>query len=344
MQNRPPRNPRSTFEDRSAPSWESGSSELSERSETRRLPEIRIAGGPAVEALFRHNPGRVLRFFYSESKARKVGVFCKIMAERRLPYRMVPDAELEKIYGSPHHGGVVAIASPKEEMPLTPKGLSELKKLAPIHFVLDGIGNPHNIGAIARSLAFFGFKSLILSDDPRQAGLSDATYRVAEGGLEALALYRAQDLGALLEEARKEFKITGTAITRDARPLSALTISNTPRLILLGNEEEGLPPQRLKACDELLMIPGAGQIQSLNVAQTAAILGYAFQPSASVSKPTLRLPKDRSAARSGPSQKGETRPRGESGHTPQGRDSKAGPQKKKYSAKGSRPGTKTPSR
>ena len=344
MPNRPSRNPRSTFRDRSDASWEDGSFDHSERSESRRLPEIRIAGGPAVEALFRHDPGRVMRFFYAEAKARKVGSFCKTMAERRLPYRMVPDAELEKIYGSPHHGGLVAIASPKEEVLLTPKGLSELKQRAPIHFVLDGIGNPHNIGAIARSLAFFGFKSLILSDDPRQAGLSDATYRVAEGGLEALTLYRAQDLEALLKEARKEFKITGTSLTRDARPLNALTTSNTPRLILLGNEEEGLSPQRLKACDDLLMIPGGGQIQSLNVAQTAAILGYAFQPSSSVSKPTLRLSKDRSSANSGPSQKGAVRPRGESGHTPQGRDSKAGPQKKKYSAKDSRPGTKTPSR
>ena len=345
MTNRPPRTPRSTFRDRAEPSSDSWYSEIPERSETRRVSEIRIAGGPAVGALFRHDPDRVLRFFYAESKSRNVGDYCRELAQRRLPYRMVPDSELEKIYGSPHHGGLVAIATPKTEHALTRHSLSQLKDLGPVHFVLDGIGNPHNIGAIARSLAFFGFKSLILSDDPRQAGLSDAAYRVAEGGLEALTIFRAEGLQNLLEEARKGFKVTATTLSRQAQSLRSLAEGKpTPRLILLGNEEEGLSSERLKSCDDLLMIPGTGDLQSLNVAQTAAILSYAFQTSAFVSKPAsgrfLRNP----PRGSGSTRKAGTPPRGGSGNTPKGPAPKAEPQKKPRSPKGSRPGTKTPSR
>lgn len=344
MTQHPPRNPRFTLQDRSEPSSEFGSSGESERSEVRRVPEIRIAGGPAVAALFRHDPGRVLRFFYAESKARIVGDFCRVLAQRRLPYRMVSEAELEKIYGSSHHGGLVAIASPKPEHRLSGKDFALLKDLGPIHFVLDGIGNPHNIGAIARSLAFFGFQSLILSDDPRQAGLSDATYRVAEGGLETLTLFRVEALRNFLEAARTHFKVTGTTLSHQAQSARDLSRMPTPRLILLGNEEAGLSAQRLKSCDDLLMISGSGELQSLNVAQTAAILGYEFQPSTFVSKPALRPARRIRPQDSGAGRRAEGHPQGVSGNSPRGPAPKVAPQKKPRSAKGSRPGTKTPSR
>lgn len=310
----------------------------------RKEPEVRIAGQQAVSALLRHDPARVLRFFYTEARAQEVGKYCRDLAQRRLPYRMVPEDELEKIYGSPHHGGVVAITRPQVEHTLTRETLLALKQQGSFHFVLDGIGNPHNIGAIARSLAFFGFKSLILSDDPRQAGLSDAAYRVAEGGLEALAIYRAKNLQSLIEDARSIFRITGTALSQRAKPLGSLTGHTTPRLILLGNEEEGLSKERLQSCDDLLMIPGAGSLQSLNVAQTAAILGYALQPKPAASSASRNLgPRDRQPP-SRAERKGGVHPRSESGSNPKAPAPTTPSQKKRHSPKGSGPGTKTPSR
>src|SRR5262249_49922314 len=57
--------------------------------------------------------------------------------------------------------------------------------------ILDGVSNPHNLGAIARTAAFFGLPRMVLSDHPAQALPSDASYRVSEGGLEHLELHRA---------------------------------------------------------------------------------------------------------------------------------------------------------
>ena len=345
MSHRPPRGPRGHFNDRprsnrTDPS-EFSPSDTPEDVRRTRTPEIRIAGNQAVRAVFRQDPARVLCLFYTESRAHELGEPCQALAQRRLPYRMVPESELERIYGSPHHGGVVAITKPKTELSLTPKALAHLKTLAPVHFVLDGIGNPHNIGAIARSLAFFGFKSLILSEDPRQAGLSDAAFRVAEGGLEVLEIYRAKGLQDWIAQTRPYFRITGTALSAQGQSLESFTQGSTPRLILLGNEEVGLSPQRLQQCDDLLMIPGSGALQSLNVAQTAAILGYAFQS-------TFRLPKLPAGADQHPrplraERKGGGRRPEESKGIPKVPDSKDASRKKPHSPKGSRPGTKNPS-
>lgn len=298
-----------------APGRKSGKAEVGD---LEKLSEIKIAGIRAVKALFRLDPSRVLRLFYNEQRAIELGECLRTLALARKPYRKVFDDELEKVYGSPHHGGVVAITYPRPEQPLSIRDLSRLRSRGPIHFVLDGIANPHNLGAISRSLAFFGFKSLILTDDPRQAGFSDAAYRVAEGGLEMLDLYRVAGFQQFAERARQEFKITGTVLSPRAKSLSALKEDPVPRLILLGNEEEGLSPKRLEVCDELLMIPGSGAVQSLNVAQTAAILGWALQEAQAPKSPEAGSPRRRSFP-SGGLEKGKGPLRAGSAHPPKPR-------------------------
>ncbi|MFI5001599.1 MAG: TrmH family RNA methyltransferase, partial [Reyranellales bacterium] len=141
--------------------------------------------------------------------------------------------------------------------------------------LLDGIGNPHNLGAIARTAAFFGLPRIVLSDHPAQALPSDASYRVAEGGLEHIDLHRGARFVDVLGELRRSHVVVGAA-AEGGRPIQTLRQSERPFALVLGNEENGLPPATLKACDQLATIPGSGSIQSLNVAASAAILIYAM--------------------------------------------------------------------
>ncbi|HMK80706.1 MAG TPA: RNA methyltransferase, partial [Xanthobacteraceae bacterium] len=141
--------------------------------------------------------------------------------------------------------------------------------------ILDGVGNPHNLGAIARTAAFFGLRRLVLSDHPAQASPSDASHRVAEGGLEYLALYRVDGIAAALKQLKAYYRVVAAAPGKH-RDLSALPRGEKPFALVLGNEEEGLPRATLAACEEIVAIPGAGRIQSLNVAASAAILLYAL--------------------------------------------------------------------
>jgi TrmH RNA methyltransferase len=110
------------------------------------------------------------------------------------------------------------------------------------------VSNPHNLGALARTAAFFGLPKIVLSDHPGQALPSAASDRVAEGGLEYVDLYRALRFAELLRTLRLSHLVVGTA-AQGGRSIETLRRSQRPYALVLGNEEEGLPPATLKACD-----------------------------------------------------------------------------------------------
>jgi TrmH RNA methyltransferase len=145
---------------------------------------------------------------------------------------------------------------------------------APVLPILDGIGNPHNLGAIARSAAFFGCKALVISGDQRQARLSDAALRTAEGGLEALAVFQAPDLPALLR-ALAPHMLSLAAVARDGEAPEALP-RGRPFALVLGNEEKGLAQGSIAACAARVTLSGSGAVESLNVSVAAAVLIHAL--------------------------------------------------------------------
>jgi TrmH RNA methyltransferase len=234
----------------------------------------RIAGIAAVAALFAKRPDDALRLFHVAERRRDAGPFCKVLAAARKPYREVPPAELARIAGTEHHGGIVAIANAREVPPLAAPFPPDLLK-ARVLPVLDGIGNPHNLGAIARSAAFLNCAGMLLSDDPRQAGLSDAAYRTAEGGLEHLALYRVQTLPIALRAMAPRFS-TVAAVAQGGVAPEALP-RQKPFALLLGNEETGPASAAVAACAHRVTLPGSGRVESLNVSVAAAVLIRALE-------------------------------------------------------------------
>ncbi len=232
----------------------------------------RITGLPAVKALFEHDPRRAERLFYDDRMKPLVGEFCSLMAKQHKPYRLVPTEELTKIAGTQLHGGIVAVTQPKPVALFDPAEAKLWAKSGAPLLILDGIGNPHNLGAIARTMAFFGLERLVISDHPGQAAPSEAAFRVSEGGLEWVEVIRAPRLVAGLKRLRDSYRVVGTALG-SGRPLAeVLAAPGKPVAMILGNEENGLGPATLAACDDIATIPGSGRVQSLNVAATAAIL------------------------------------------------------------------------
>ncbi len=238
-----------------------------------------MCGRAAVAALFGRRPADALRLFYLAALRPEAGPFCAALARARRPYREVGPDELARIAGTPHHGGIVAVAVPRRVPPLPvplPAALLSPRGAAPVLPVLDGVGNPHNLGAIARSAAFFGCAGLVLSGDSRQAGLGEAAFRTAEGGLEALSLYRAADLPAALRAARGE-ALTVAAVAAGGVPPEALPRGRAVMLVL-GNEERGLAAATADACEARVTLPGSGRVESLNVSVAAAVLIHALSP------------------------------------------------------------------
>ena len=112
---------------------------------------LRVAGLPAVQALFATAPARVERLFFLGELRREVSDYCGVLSRARKPYRQVGTEELARVAGTVLHGGVVAIARPQPPRPFEPGEPAHWAKDGKLLLLLDGIGNPHNLGAIART-------------------------------------------------------------------------------------------------------------------------------------------------------------------------------------------------
>jgi TrmH RNA methyltransferase len=167
--------------------------------------------------------------------------------------------------------------------PLTDEDLAAWAEAGDAGLVLHQITNDHNVGAIARSAAFFGAKWLVLSgaSEDRALPLSTAAYRVAEGGLEHVTVRRVNNTSAFLRDAshslftlatdgRARLRISdlGTICRREAERLH---VKKPGLAIALGNEERGLPQEAKDACRVTVRVPGTGLMESLNVAQAATL-------------------------------------------------------------------------
>ena len=231
------------------------------------MEEDRICGFNAVAALFARRPEAAKRLFYTAAMKEQAGPLCAVMAKLHRPYRLLADEEMARAAGSVHHGGITAVAEPRRVAIIDFVRPPRMALL----LVLDRVSNPHNLGAIARSAAFFGAGGLLLHEVPGQAFPSDAAYRTAEGGLEHLALHKTRNLGKALAALEPHYRTVAATLTPDAMPLQTLP-RDRPIALVLGNEESGVSVQAAEACRRRVRILGAGPVQSLNVAQAAAVL------------------------------------------------------------------------
>jgi len=236
-----------------------------------RPKETTICGLAAVRAQFATDAAAIKRLFFDYETGRKIGVMCKALAQAKKIYRCVDSAELEKVAGTIHHGGIVAVVAAAELRAPPAGALAEWARCKQGLIVLDGVGNAHNLGAIARTAAFFGVPRLIVSDDPGAALPNDAAHRVAEGGLAHLEVFRVQALPVFLRDlAAAGYEVIGAA-TRGGRP-DANAARGKPVALVVGNEERGLSPEVATACTRLVTIRGSGKVESLNVSVAAAVL------------------------------------------------------------------------
>jgi TrmH RNA methyltransferase len=236
----------------------------------RRGEEIRIYGRNACLAVFAKRPQDVRKIYLTEARIAEFKPILAWCVKNRLGYRVVESEDLDRLTEAQHHEDVcfeVRRSAPASLSTLL-QGLSGAEK--PVLLVwLDGVGNPHNVGAMLRSAANFGVRGLIL---PAGApGLSAAAMRVAEGGAEAVPVAQAQvgeDVAAQLHSAG--FSIAAT-VPRAGEELYKSTLP--PRLAMIfGAEGEGMSTELMRRADQQLTIPGSGAVESLNVSASAAIV------------------------------------------------------------------------
>ncbi len=255
----------------------------------KRFNELAVCGIEAVKALERTHPEAISRLYFTSDRAPHFGGLCKKLAQRKCPYNCVQDAiELEKLSGTVHHQGVVAMIVHPEIPRLSEDEVTEWKSKNEAILILDRIGNANNLGAIVRSAAFFGITNLVIPMDEAQSTINTSTYRVAQGGMEFMHIYSVASIPRLLQSLENQYARIGTDV-RTKKTVSDLPSIITkdgkkmPVALILGNEETGISDEIKSLCDALIRIPGKpfytdsngverAAIESLNVAQSAAIL------------------------------------------------------------------------
>ncbi|MFZ5494264.1 MAG: TrmH family RNA methyltransferase [Verrucomicrobiota bacterium] len=240
--------------------------------------EVNVCGWQAVSTLLAQHPGEVRRLFFDPATGKRAGDFCRLLAQKRKVYRQVDAAELEKIAGTVHHGGIVAVIAERPLKKVTREVLAGWAQTKASLLLLDRVSNAHNVGAIARTAAFFGVRAIIVPDHPQQALPGEAAWRVAEGGMEFVDFHCVPALPEFCAELKKTHFLLGASLTGNQLSPSLVRERGLPRppALILGNEEKGIAPGVAALCDRLVKIPGAGTVESLNVSAAAAVLCWEF--------------------------------------------------------------------
>jgi len=248
--------------------------EISHPSRERRHAELRLYGLNAVHAVFARRPQAIRKLYLAESRIPALQPLLKWCVAHRVGYRVVEEQDLHKLAASSHHEGVVADVLRAEPGSMS-EWLRELPAGPQCALWLDGVGNPHNLGAILRSAAHFGVTALLLPKHSPLA-LSGAAARVAEGGAEAVPMVRLGRSDNAIAQLRSAGFVLAATVVRGGSDLFATAVPERV-VYVLGAEGEGMDRELVAACDMRLSIPGTGAVESLNVAAATAVLLAAWR-------------------------------------------------------------------
>ncbi len=177
-----------------------------------------------------------------------------------------PAEELERLCGSPDHQGVVAEVDPYPYA--DPAELLDGEDALVV--ALDQIQDPHNLGAVCRAAEVAGAAAVVIPER-RAASVTAAACKASAGAVEHLPVARIRNLADWLAEAkRREAWIYGASAEAE-RAYTEVDWSGRAVLVL-GSEGSGLRPRVANACDELISIPVAGRVGSLNASVAAAVI------------------------------------------------------------------------
>ena len=255
---------------------ESTESRAANSSATRksRDAELRLFGLNACRAVFERRPRDIRKAWLAERRVADVKPMLAWLARERVGYTLVADDDLERLTQSQHHEGVCLEVLRRPPMALD-TFLRGLKPgTASWLVLLDGVGNPHNFGAVLRIAAHFGADAVLLPPGSSLA-LNGAACRVAEGGAESVPLVATGDLaGALPALARAGYAAIATVV----RQGTDLYEAELPRraLLVFGAEGGGLSAGLLKAVRRRVRIPGTGAVESLNIATAVGVVAAEF--------------------------------------------------------------------
>ena len=185
--------------------------------------------------------------------------------------RFVPRAELDRMAGNNGHQGVVAVTSAKQYSDVD-NVLAAKRGTRSLVVVLDGVEDPHNLGAILRTADAAGADGVVIPER-RAAGVTAAVAKVSAGASEHLPIAKVTNIARTLEELKSNNLWIVGLDERGSQSYESLDYKMDCALVM-GAEGKGLHDLVRKRCDFLVSIPMLGKVASLNVSVAAGVVLY----------------------------------------------------------------------
>ncbi len=194
-------------------------------------------------------------------ECRKIGV----------PVRFLQRTELDRMAGNAAHQGVVAVTSAKQYNDLEDVIASKRGQYS-LLVVLDGVEDPHNLGAILRTADAAGANGIVIPER-RAAAVTGTVTKASAGASEHIPIAKVTNIARTVEELKEKDIWTVGLDERGTKTYDALDY-NMDCAVVLGGEGKGLHDLVKRKCDFLVSIPMLGKVPSLNVSVAAAVVLY----------------------------------------------------------------------
>jgi 23S rRNA (guanosine2251-2'-O)-methyltransferase len=227
-----------------------------------------LTGFHAVEEAL--NAGRPLdRIVVARGRhGERVEAVVRLAKANNVPLRFEDRQQIDRLVGTREHQGVAALGAAKPAVEL--EDLLRLKTGNGLLVLLDGIEDPHNLGAIVRTSLAAGASGVIIPER-RAAGLTDTVERASAGALAHLPVARVKNLVRAMEEMKEAGYWLVGLDERAEKSYTGVDLKGSVGIVL-GREGEGLHELTRKRCDFLVSIPTTGPVRSLNVSVAAGVM------------------------------------------------------------------------
>ena len=237
-----------------------------------RYEEFTIEGRNAVIEAFRSGKPIDKIFVLDGCQDGPISTIKREAKKNDVPVRFVAKERLDQLSETGKHQGVIAYAAAYEYAELDDIfALAEQKGEAPFVFLLDGIEDPHNLGAIIRTANQAGAHGVIIPKN-RAVGLTATVAKASAGALNYTPVVKVTNIGKTIEEL-KERGLWFVCADMDGTVMYQLDLKGAIGLVI-GNEGQGVSRLVKEKCDFVASIPMKGDIDSLNASVAAGVLAY----------------------------------------------------------------------
>ncbi len=243
-----------------------------------------LFGFHAVGVRLKTAPQSIIEIYYEPTRRdARMRQFLDRVKESGVRLIEADGLRLAKLAGSHGHQGVAARVQPQEQvksldelleqLEAANEGLPAAEKVQPLLLVLDGVTDPHNLGACLRVADGAGAHAVIAPKD-HAAGINATVAKVASGAAETVPYFMVTNLARTLNELKeRNIWVIGTSDAADAKTLYQVDLKG-PVALVLGAEGAGMRQLTAKTCDELVSIPMRGAVESLNVSVASGVCLY----------------------------------------------------------------------